>query len=250
MTTCGPAILVVDDEVDNCRNLADIFGDLGYRVDTAHNGFDALKLVQGNTYDIALLDLKMPGMDGLTLYREIKKLSAGTVAIIISAYVVNSTRNEALAAGALQVLSKPVDFPRLMELMDQTLKQPMVLVVDDDGELCASLWDLLRDQGYRVCVAHNENEAANRLITRKYDVVLIDMKLPQGDGQGVFQKVRQSDLWTRTIAITGCEPETGRLVQQVLEAGADAVFYKPFDIPALLKTLERLSAQRDDPSRG
>ena len=85
MTRATPSILVVDDEVDTCRNLSDILTDLGYRVDVAHDGLTALELVRQKPYDVALLDLKMPGMDGLTLYREIKKVRAGTVAIVVTA---------------------------------------------------------------------------------------------------------------------------------------------------------------------
>src|SRR5579864_5581971 len=85
MNKATPSILVVDDDVDTCRNLSDILTDLGYRVDTAHDGPTALELVRQNAYDVALLDYKMPGMDGLTLYREIKRLRAGTVAIVVTA---------------------------------------------------------------------------------------------------------------------------------------------------------------------
>lgn len=243
MKNDNPAILVVDDEVDTCRNLADIFTDLGYRVDIAHDGPSALKLVRDNTYDVALLDMKMPGMDGLTLYREIKKLSSGTVAIIVTAFVSTATTSEALAAGAIEVLPKPVDFPRLLGRMGQALDQPLALVVDDDEDLCDNLWDLLHEKGYRVCVAHNENQAAARLKTRDYHVVLIDMKLPQGNGQGVFQKVKEANPRARTIAITGCGAETEHLVEKVVAEGADAVCYKPFDVNALLSTLERLSGK-------
>ncbi len=83
---------MVDDDVDTCRNLSDILTDLGYRVDTAHDGPTALELVRRNAYDVALLDYKMPGMDGLTLYREIKRLRAGTVAIVVTAYASGSDR--------------------------------------------------------------------------------------------------------------------------------------------------------------
>ena len=57
-------ILVVDDEVDTCANLSDILSDLGYTVDVAYDGPSALELVKQKAYDVALLDLKMPGMDG------------------------------------------------------------------------------------------------------------------------------------------------------------------------------------------
>lgn len=244
MKNDNPAILVVDDEVDTCRNLADIFTDLGYRVDIAHDGPSALKLVRENTYDVALLDMKMPGMDGLTLYREIKKLSSGTVAIIVTAFASTATTSEALAAGAIEVLPKPVDFPRLLGRMGQALDQPLALVVDDDEDLCDNLWDLFHEKGYRVCVAHDENQAEARLKARNYDVVLIDMKLPQGDGSGVFHKVKEANPRARTIAISGCGSETEHLVEKVVAEGADAVCYKPFDVNALLSTLERLSGRK------
>lgn len=235
------SILVVDDDVDTCRNISDILTDLGYHVDVAHDGLSALDLVRKKRYDVALLDLKMPGMDGLTLYREIKKLRAGTVAIIVSAYAGKGIAEEAIAAGAWQVLSKPVDFSKLLALVDQVLDQPLVMVVDDDHELCASLWDVFRERGYRVCLAHNEQEAIERVKEPAHKVVLIDMKLPDGNGARVFQFVRQANPQARTVLITGHRAEVESEVQQVLKEGADAVCYKPFDIPKLLSTLEQLS---------
>ena len=58
----------------------------------------------------------MPGMDGLTLYREIKKQRAGTVSLLVTAFAGPATAEEALAAGAWKVLAKPVDFPKLLQL--------------------------------------------------------------------------------------------------------------------------------------
>ena len=137
MTDQAPSILLVDDDEDICENMADIFTDLGYDVDVAHEGRTALELVRGRPYDVALLDLKMPGMDGVTLYREIKKVQAGMVAFLVTAYAGASTAEEAVAAGMWQVLPKPVDLPRLLRLIAEVLERPLVLVVDDDEDLCA-----------------------------------------------------------------------------------------------------------------
>jgi two-component system, NtrC family, response regulator HydG len=241
MTTASPSILVVDDDVDTCRNLSDILTDMGYRVDTAHDGPSALELLRRNPYDVALLDYKMPGMDGLTLYREIKKLRAGTVAIVVTAYAGGSTTEEALQAGAWQVLPKPVDFAKLFGLVDEALGQPLVLVVDDDPDLCASLWDLLRERGYRVCLAHDERAAGGQLRDSMFKAVLIDLKLPDGDGSAVFRLVRQANPQARTIIITGHRSEMDEMVRRVVEEGADAVCYKPFDVARLLETLGRLT---------
>ncbi len=234
-------ILVVDDEVDTCRNLHDILTDLGYRVDVAHDGLTALELVKRHPYDMALLDLRMPGMDGLTLYRAIKRIRSGTVAVIVTAYAGDTATEEALAAGAWKVLSKPVDFPRLLQIVEQAVEQPTVLVVDDDRDLCANLWDLLRERGYRVCIAHDQAEASQLLKDRSFKVVLIDLKLPDANGRLVFQLVRTANPEARTILITGHRSEMEASIQKVLEEGANAVCYKPFDIPGLLNTVQRLA---------
>jgi DNA-binding response OmpR family regulator len=117
----------------------------------------------------------------------------------------------------------------------------LVLVVDDDHDLCANLWDLLRERGYRVFLAHDERAAAAHLKDTSFRAVLIDMKLPVGDGSRVFRLVRDANPQARTVIITGHRSETDVLVQRVLAEGADAVCYKPFDMPVLLNTLGKLT---------
>jgi CheY-like chemotaxis protein len=242
------SILVVDDEVDTCRNLSDILTDLGYHVDTALDGFAALELARKKCYDIALLDLKMPGMDGLTLYRELRKICSKTVAIVVTAYASKATAEEALAAGAWQVLAKPVEFPRLLALVVEALEQPLVLIVDDDHDLCANLWDLLRERSYRV--------AARQLHVDQHDTKFILLKqmgrlrLVVGDGRSVFQRVRQTNPQARTIVITGHRIEMDPVVQHVLAEGADAICYKPFDVPRLLSTLQQLTTDNSGHAGG
>jgi two-component system response regulator HydG len=244
----SPRILVVDDDVDACENLRDIFTEQGYRVDTAHDGPAALRLVDRHVYDVALLDLRMPGMDGLTLYREIRRRSAGTVAMIVTAYAGGTTREEALAAGAWEVLAKPVDLGQLLGRIGTILDRPVILIVDDDRDLCANLWDVLKERCYRVFLAHDPAEAADRLREGSFQVALIDMKLPGGDGGSVFERVRAASPQTRTILITGYRPETDSLIERALAAGADLACNKPFDVPALLEAVEQLT--RREPARG
>jgi DNA-binding NtrC family response regulator len=236
-------ILIVDDEPDTCANLSDILTDLGYHVDTAHDGFAALELVKKRAYDVALLDLRMPGMDGLELYRRIREVSAGTVAIVVTAYAASGTAQSARAAGAWQIVPKPVDTGGLLKLVAQALDTPLILVVDDDRDLCENLWDLLHERGYRVHLAHDAPEAEQALRERRFHVVLIDMKLPAGDGRQVLRALQKFDKEARAVLITGHAAEMETKVREALQAGASAVCYKPFDVQKLLATVQQLSAE-------
>jgi CheY-like chemotaxis protein len=115
------SILVVDDDQDTCCNMADLFGDLGYVVDTAYGGDTALEKARRQIYDLGLLDLRMPGMDGLTLCRHLKRLHPRMVTMIITAFGANTLEDEARDAGARHILPKPIDFPKLLGLVEQTL---------------------------------------------------------------------------------------------------------------------------------
>lgn len=234
------SILLVDDDVDICGNMSDILSDLGYRVEVAHDGLTALEMVNRRPFDVALLDLKMPGMDGLTLYREIKKTRAETVAILVTGYASQQTAIDALTRGIWQVVSKPVDFPQLQEMVEKALGQPLVLVVDDDQDLCENLWDLLRERGFRVCLAHGETQGTERLRDRTYQVVLIDLKLPDGSGFHLFEVLREANPEAFAVLITGHRAEMDERIGQLLAQGAAAVHYKPFDVSKLLSTLEHL----------
>src|SRR5262245_5224991 len=233
-------ILVVDDEPDTCANLSDILSEQGYQVDVAPDGMAALDFVKKNTYDVALLDLKMPGLDGLELYRRIRTISADTVAIVVTAYASSTTATSVLGAGAWKILSKPVNLPQLLGFVGQALNQPLVLVVDDDRELCDSLWELFRDRSYRVCLAHDVPEAQVWLEQRDFHVVIVDMKLPSGDGADVLDCVRRANPEARSIVVTGFREEMERRVQTALSCGASAVCYKPFQVDQLLKTVDKL----------
>jgi CheY-like chemotaxis protein len=118
-----PSILVVDDDADTCRNMADLFGNLGYVVDAAGGGETALEKARQQPYDLGLLDLRMPGMDGLTLCRHLKRLCPRMVTMIVTAWGGSGLNEEARDAGARHVLPKPIDFPRLLALVEQAVPQ-------------------------------------------------------------------------------------------------------------------------------
>lgn len=234
-----PSVLVVDDEPDICANLKDILTEFGYRVDTATSGERALQLVSRNRYDVALLDLKMPGMTGVEVYREIKRRSSDTVAIIISAYASTSTAKEALDAGAMRILGKPVEVSDVMDCIKEALDQPLVMVVDDDRDLCNSMWDVLHLQGIRVKLAHTIADATAALEGENYQVAIVDLKLPEGDGLHWCAQMRERHPLAKSILVTGHRTE---LEQRSEVFSPDATCYKPFNVDELLATIRRLTS--------
>jgi DNA-binding NtrC family response regulator len=123
MNNQGVSILVVDDEFSVRDSLYNWFKTEGYRVDTAENGMEALKKLQESLRDIVLVDIKMPGMDGMELQRHIKKIDNTIVVIIITAYATVDTAVEAMKEGAYDYLSKPVDPDKLSILIRNAVNQ-------------------------------------------------------------------------------------------------------------------------------
>ena len=107
-------ILIVDDDVDTCENLSDILTDFGHEICTAHNGCEALQRAAETRFDIVLLDLKMPDMDGLELYHELKRFSPTTVAILITGYADSETERRAAQIGVWRMLPKPLNLDLLL----------------------------------------------------------------------------------------------------------------------------------------
>lgn len=227
----APAVLVVDDDDDIRSNVRDILEDLGYRTDTAHDGPSALTLVQQNTYDVALLDFKMPGMDGAALYTEIKRIRPEIVAIMVTAHAGSNGVARAKDAGTWKVLRKPVDFAELLPLVEQAASEPVVLVVDDDPDFCESLWQVLRDRDYRVKVACTEEDGIAEAASGDFDVAIVDLRLGEGDGLKVAAQIRSSNPSTKIILATAVP---GNLDS----ADADIVLRKPLDLEVMLREIK------------
>ena len=116
-------ILVVDDELSVRTSLEEWFLEDGFRVDTAESAEETLKKIQPGAFDLILLDIKMPGMDGITLQKKIKEIDPQAIIIIITAYASVDTAVEALKLGAFDYVTKPFDPDDLSNLVGNALKQ-------------------------------------------------------------------------------------------------------------------------------
>jgi DNA-binding NtrC family response regulator len=117
-----PAILIVDDEPIVQQSLAEWFRSDGYEVDSAGNAKEALRKVAEGHYDIALVDIKMPGMDGLELQARLAEVAPSLTVIMITAFASVDSAVKALKAGAYDYVTKPFDPDELSHLVRRAVE--------------------------------------------------------------------------------------------------------------------------------
>jgi len=118
-----PSILVVDDEQIVRDSLSKWFREDGLKVSAAANAAEALQHLQAQKWDIILLDIKMPGMDGMELQGRIKEIDPNATIIFITAHATVDTAVKALKEGAFDYVTKPVDPDYLSHLVTNAIKQ-------------------------------------------------------------------------------------------------------------------------------
>lgn len=112
------SILAVDDEQNLLELLITVLGKRGFKVKTALNGIEALRLLDQESFQLALLDLKMGPVNGVQLLKEIKDRRPVIKVIMMTAYPTNETRTQASANGASAYLTKPVDIQKLVDTLN------------------------------------------------------------------------------------------------------------------------------------
>jgi len=116
-------ILVVDDELIVRESITKWFREDGFRVDAAENAAAALKKLQSGHWSIMLVDIRMPGMDGLELLQRVREVDKNIVVIIITAFATVETAVKALKNGAYDYITKPIDPDYLNHMVDKAIKQ-------------------------------------------------------------------------------------------------------------------------------
>ena len=119
-----PRVLVVDDEASIRDLLAKTLALAEYEVDTAPDAATALNRVRGADYNLLIADLRMPGMDGLTLIRQVKKIRADLPVIIITGFSSEASAIEAVNLGVAGYLRKPFRVPEVLAAAAKALGAP------------------------------------------------------------------------------------------------------------------------------
>jgi CheY-like chemotaxis protein len=113
----APLVLVVDDDVGMVDTLVDILSARRYRVGTAYSGEAAVAMVRQMTYDAVLMDIQMPGLNGVEALRQIKGLAPKLSVIMMTAFTRDELVEEARQATAVTVLPKPLDMDSVLTLL-------------------------------------------------------------------------------------------------------------------------------------
>jgi DNA-binding NarL/FixJ family response regulator len=114
-------VLIADDDSGTCETLADILAAQGYEVRTVEDGRAALEVTRGERYNIAFIDQRMPGGDGLTVVKELRRSRACDDIYVITAYAEDSFVRQALASGADRVFAKPFDIPLILRTLNEAI---------------------------------------------------------------------------------------------------------------------------------
>ncbi len=268
----GLRVLVVDDNATNRRILVETL--LGWGMDAvpACSGQDALALMteahgQQRPFRLVILDYQMPSMDGFKLAQRIKQDEhlAGTVLMMltsggargdgarcrelgIAGYLLKPAPASELLQAIRAVLSVPADAgePELVtrHALRESRRRLNVLVAEDNpvNRLVASR--MLEKRGYTVVAVENGRLALERLVDDRFDVVLMDVQMPEMDGfQAVHElrgRERESGSHLPVIALTAHAMKGDR--ERCLEAGMDAYVSKPINSEELFAAIDQLVA--------
>ena len=261
----GRRLLVVDDNATNRRILIKLIERWGMTAQASGSPREALDwVVGGQRFDLAIVDMHMPELDGLTLATALRASEAGasTPIVILSSLGVHERTSDAVAA----FLIKPVKPSSLQDtlatvLAGQTTSVPMrsagtgidhdlgarhplrILLVEDNAVNRKLALRLLELTGYRADVATNGLEAIAAIEGSVYDVVLMDVQMPELDGLEATRRIRRrwpGDAGPRIVAMTANAMEGDR--EACLAAGMDDYISKPIrpeELNAALSATER-----------
>ena len=235
-------ILVVDDDSDAADSLAELFEMEGHEVVTAYDGDAAIQAYRDGNFDLAFMDIMMPGKNGVESFFEIRRLRPDAKVYMMTGYSVEQLVQQAIDNGALGVLSKPLDIQKVSAALEEARPHGVLLVSEQDPQFGSYLKQLVAGVGYRCDVATSSEQARALAGSGDIDVLILDLKQPVIDGIEVFTNLKNSASALPTIIITGQEEPNQSTLQAIRQVSVTGILNKPFDPGKLLDRLQELAA--------
>jgi|SRR3989338_7563972 len=232
-------LLIVDDESGLCEYLRDFFGPKGYQVSIATSAQEALAFVERETPELVLLDINMPDINGLEVLRYIKKTSAQSKVIMVTVSDDADTREKAKRLGADDFVKKPFTTDYLEDIVILKVaqltkeKEPAhILIVDDEEGIRDTLKKFFSERfECELFEAGDGKHALDLLRAKKFDLVLLDIKMPGLSGMEVIRQLKKLDDKPCIWVITRFDSQ--EVAHKVIEQGADDYIPKPFSLRVL-----------------
>lgn len=239
-TTSGmEKILIVDDEKSMRVTLAAILRDEGYQVVTAAAGEDALELCRKEAFRVVLIDVRMPGINGVEAFRRIRRHQPGVRVILMSAYSRDALKEAALDEGAVAFLAKPLDLEKTIGLIREAVGTA-ILVVEHEPRTAAVLQESLMRRGYRVTVTGSPHEALELVEQIGFDLIFVDAGLPSMNGLELYLAIKKITPLTVAIMIAGMDEEFELIAREAVRRNAYTVVRKPLQITRVLGLLQQM----------
>ena len=198
-------ILIVDDDVPTVKMLDRYLTDEGYDCSTAYNATGALKLCAQSLFDVVVTDVNMPGQDGLTLTREIKKKYDSDV-IVISGYAKREDFSLVIDCGASDFIEKPINLHELKIRIEQIIRERQTIAqlnaAQDQLRNLSAYLQLTREREKKEVATEIHDELGQNLVALKMDLAFLKNRIPP-DSEAAFQKIESmEELLGHNIKLT------------------------------------------------